>query len=346
MQQEKATGILSDKHTRLTGLILSLLSLTLFSLATITIIKQAYQKDVPVSDNIPEITLAVTNYALIPSEHMPETTTTLLPPSPSQSNVRTTQNPAPTQIANTAAPLIPTTSVPSPTTAEGPPTVVAFYADPQSDSDAEDANHQQIVNYILARGANPVFNAGDLMEDGTQASLDRFNAVTSALRSSRTFYSALGNNDRVEGDASTPSSLYLNNFNFPNNERWYSINWGNLHMVVLDSAFAASNMTQRSWLAADLQSAASQSKITGVIFHHPSFANTIQSYLVDYNVDFVIMGHDHGYRHYVSNGIHHFVNGGQPNMGYFIAWIYENRVTLSAYNQYNGTIATISFDER
>jgi predicted phosphodiesterase len=335
-----------DKHSRLTGFVLIILSLMLFSLATFTIIRQASLKGKSISDNTIDITLAVTGFDLESSQPLTEITPTQGEIAPTSIIIKTTQNPAPTQVAVTSTPFIPTTIAPSPTAAEGPPTVVAFYADPQSDSDAEDANHQQIVNYILARGANPVFNAGDIMEDGTQASLDRFNAVTATLRSSRTFYSALGNNDRVEGDASTPSSLYLNNFNFPNNERWYSINWGNLHMVVLDSAFAASNMTQRSWLAADLQSAASQSKITGVIFHHPSFATTIQSYLVDYNVDFVIMGHDHGYRHYVSNGIHHFVNGGQPNMGYFIAWIYENRVTLSAYNQYNGTIATISFDER
>lgn len=149
----------------------------------------------------------------------------------------------------------PTTPAPTPPAPETPSAVVAFYADTQSDTDAEDANHQRVVNYILNSGANPVFHAGDVMEDGTQASLDRFNSVTKTLRSSRTFYAALGNNDRKVGDSTTPSDLFLSNFSFPNNERWYSVNYGNFHLVILDSAFAAGNQTQLSWLSADLQSA-------------------------------------------------------------------------------------------
>ena len=47
------------------------------------------------------------------------------------------------------------------------PTYVAYYADNQSDSDEDDARHLSVVNKILASGANPVFHAGDIMEDGT-----------------------------------------------------------------------------------------------------------------------------------------------------------------------------------
>ena len=184
------------------------------------------------------------------------------------------------------------------------------------------------------------------MENGTADSLNRFNIVTATLRSSRTFYAALGNNDRAEGDASTPSPLFLDNFSFPGNERWYSVNVGNLHMVILDSAFASGSSAQKSWLAADLQSAASHDRITGVMFHHPSFASSISSYLIDYNVDFVIMGHNHAYQHYESNGINYFVSSGQPNMGYFVLRVYTTTATLTAYNQYNGVIATISFNNR
>jgi len=251
--------------------------------------------------------------------------------------------PSPTPVAPVSPTPMPTAT---PAPPESPSAVVALYSDPQSDTDAEDTNHQRVVNYILNSGANPVFNAGDLMEDGTQASLNRFNAVTATLRSSRTFYSALGNNDRKEGDASTPSQLYLDNFSFPNNERWYSINYGNLHMVVLDSAFAAASQTQKNWLAADLQSAASQSRITGVIYHHPSFTSSISSYLINYNVDFVISGHNHAYQHFVSNGIHNFVATGQPNIGYFLIRIYSDRATVTVYNQNNGVVETVSFNER
>lgn len=229
---------------------------------------------------------------------------------------------------------------------ESPSAYVAFYADNQSDSDADDDNHQRVVNYILNSGANPIFHAGDVMEDGTQDSLDRFNTVTSTLRSTRTFYAALGNNDRKVGDSSTPSQLFLDNFVFPNNERWYSVNYGNLHMVVLDSAFAGASTSQLNWLASDLQSSNSQNRITGVMFHHPTFASTISSYLVDYGVDFVVAGHYHSYSHSISNGIDHFVLSGQPNIGYMIARVYSNEVKITVYNSSNTVIDTITITER
>lgn len=223
---------------------------------------------------------------------------------------------------------------------------VAFYADSQSDTDAEDAYHQNVVNRILASGANPVFHAGDLMEDGTQDSLDRFNSVTSTLRASRHFYAALGNNDRKVGDSSTPSQLFFDNFSFPNNERWYSVNYGNLHLVVLDSAFASGSSSQLSWLANDLQSSASQNRITGIMFHHPTYKSTIASYINNYGVDFVISGHIHSYSHSVSNGVHYFTLSGQPTIGYIKARIYTNHVEMTVYNNAGGVVDTESFEER
>lgn len=262
-------------------------------------------------------------------ENTNNTTTT----KPAESNTTT---PSTTPAPDTTEPIIP----------ESPSAYVAFYSDPQSDTDAEDQNHQRVVNYILSSGANPVFNAGDLMEDGTQDSLNRFNTVTSTLRSTRTFYSALGNNDRVVEDASTPSAFYFNNFTFPNNEQWYSVNYGNLHMVVLDSAFSASNQTQISWLISDLQSSNSQNKITGVMFHHPAYASTISSYLINYGVDFVISGHTHGYSHTISNDIDYFVLSGQPSIGYMTAKVYSEKVDITAYNSGNGVIESLSISKR
>jgi len=223
---------------------------------------------------------------------------------------------------------------------------VAFYADSQSDTDEEDARHQKVADRILAAAANPIFHAGDLMEDGTQNSLDRFNNVTATLRSTRTFYSALGNNDRVYGDSSTPSQLFLDNFVFPNNERWYSINTGNLHLVVLDSAFCSSCQSQLDWLASDLQSSASQSRITGVVYHHPSYTSTISSYLINYGVDFVIQGHIHAYSHTISNGINYFIMPGGNTLGYGLANIFSTYLTISIYNENGALIESATISKR
>lgn len=214
---------------------------------------------------------------------------------------------------------------------------VAFYADNQSDSDGEDLIHAAAVNHILATGANPIFHAGDLMEDGTEASFNRFLSVAGTMLASRTFYGALGNNDRKVGDATTPSPIYLDYFNFPGNERWYSVNVGNLHAVILDSAFGAGSAEQLSWLASDLSSSQSQSRLTVVIFHHPTFVSTINSYLVNYGVDLVVDGHLHAYSRTASEGITYVTLSGQSSLGYLVASIYSTKITLSAYNN-SGTL--------
>lgn len=229
---------------------------------------------------------------------------------------------------------------------ESPSAIVAFYSDNQSDTEQEDVIHQRTVNNILNSGANPVFHAGDLMEDGTQDSLNRFNTVTATLRSTRTFYAALGNNDRKLNDSSTPSQLFLDNFTFPNNEQWYSVNYGNLHLVVLDSAFSSSNPSQLSWLSSDLQSSNSQTRITGVMFHHPTFGVTIAQQLINYGVDFVVAGHNHAYQHTTPNGINSFVLSGQPSLGHMIVKIYSDKVSIKVYNNGNGLVDSIEFNER
>ncbi len=216
--------------------------------------------------------------------------------------------------------------------AEAVSTFVAFYADSQSDTDEEDVRHAAVISMILSSGANLIFHAGDLMEDGTEASLNRFNSVAGGMVASRSFYGALGNNDRNGADTTTPSPLYLANFSFPNNERWYSVNSGNLHLIVLDSAFSASSPTQLAWLAADLQSAASQGRITGVMFHHPTFTSSIESYLLAYGADFVISGHVHIYSKTLSGGIYRITLNGGGGIGYATLRVYTTYAEFKEYD--------------
>lgn len=224
--------------------------------------------------------------------------------------------------------------------------LVAFYADNQSDSDADDLRHQNIVNRILATSANPVIHAGDIMEDGTEDSWNRFLNIAGPFLSTRTFYAALGNNDRVVGDSATPSPYFLNYFNFPNNERWYSVNSGNLHIVVLDSAFSWGSAEQLSWLASDLQSADSQSRITVVVYHHPTFTSVIDTQLINYGVDFVVSGHIHAYSKNYSNGVYFFTLPGGTSIGHALATINENSATITFYNSDGSAIETTTIDER
>jgi len=223
---------------------------------------------------------------------------------------------------------------------------VAFYADNQSDSSEDDSRHSNVVSRILASGANPVLHAGDIMEDGTLDSWNRFLNIAGALLGSRNFYSALGNNDRVVGDSTTPSPYFLNYFNFPNNEQWYSVNSGNLHIVILDSAFSSASATQQSWLASDLQSDASQSRITVVVFHHPTFSSNIESSLQSYGVDFVVAGHIHSYSKTLSAGIYRFTLPGGTSLGHATAEVFSNYAAFKAYDLNGILIETTTINER
>lgn len=222
---------------------------------------------------------------------------------------------------------------------------VVFYADTQSDTDEEDSYHQSAVNNILATGANPVFHLGDIMEDGTQNSIDRFLAVTSVLRGSRTFYPALGNNDRVVGDSSTPSPFYFDNFGVP---RYYSVNVGGLHMIVLDSAFSslAPGSAQYNWLVSDLQSDEARTRVVGIMLHHPSSLSSISSLINDYHVDFTVAGHVHSYSQSYGSGAYNFTSSGQTSIGYIIVSVSGNNINVRAYDSGNGQIDSASFTNR
>jgi len=227
---------------------------------------------------------------------------------------------------------------------------VAYYSDSQSDTDAEDQNHQRVVDYIMATSANPVFHAGDLMEDGTENSLNRFNAVTTVMLSVKAFYSAHGNNERN-------SSLYFDNFTYPGNEHYFSVNTGNLHMITLDNyaLSVAVGSAQYNWLLSDLQSAASQDRLTGVMFHYPIYGaggdwkNMIPSMVPlfnTYGVDFVVSGHEHSYQQGVVNGVNYFVCSGQPNIGYMLAKVYSSYLTITSYDANNAFIGSYTISQR
>jgi len=109
-------------------------------------------------------------------------------------------------------------------------------------------------------------------------------------------------------DPDTDATNYYGQFYLPENERWYSLDWGpDLHIIVLDSEVLDTGSDtwndQLAWLENDLAVNAS-SKWKIVIFHRPAYASRgslsgAQTYWVPlfdtYNVDLVFSGHHHYY---------------------------------------------------
>ena len=161
-----------------------------------------------------------------------------------------------------------------------------------------------------------------------------------------------------DGDGPDTSGMpYLNIFTLPTKaevggvpsgtEQYYSFNYGNVHVVSLDSQLSNRDVNQRTamrgWLVDDLS--ANQMDWTLVIFHHPPYSKgsnhdsdreqaeidmrqTFAPVFEDYGVDVVYSGHAHSYeRSWYINGHHgesssfdpaihaHLNAQGQPSLG-------------------------------
>jgi hypothetical protein len=157
---------------------------------------------------------------------------------------------------------------------------------------------------------NPAFaiHSGDMVVDGTiQSQWDSWftdvhenwigeNNLTIPV------IPVLGNHE----NPNDPDTKYFSQFALPDNERWYSYDWGSdIHIICLDSESSPSG-EQLSWLENDL---AAHSHYTWkfVIFHMPPFVSgshdpwepavTYWVPLFDkYHVDMVFNGHEHNYQ--------------------------------------------------
>ncbi|WP_432695303.1 metallophosphoesterase [Marinobacterium sp. YM272] len=149
--------------------------------------------------------------------------------------------------------------------------------------------------------------------------------------------------DGVAGTAGTYQTVpYLDIFSLPTageaggvasaTEQYYSFDYGNVHIVSLDSQLSGRDSTERatmkSWLESDLAAASTESDWIVVIYHHPAYSKgsnhdsdsdastvqTIDAPQVDmrndfvpvfqkYGVDLVLNGHAHSYErsYYLTN---------------------------------------------
>jgi hypothetical protein len=107
-------------------------------------------------------------------------------------------------------------------------------------------------------------------------------------------------------------------FDLPNNERWYSFDWGDVHFVGLDTEQVGEE--QALWLIDDL--ANNDKKWTVAYLHKPAYSSglhgsdggvrdTFSPIFEKFNVPVVLQGHDHHYeRTEPQNGVTYFVTGG------------------------------------
>jgi 3',5'-cyclic AMP phosphodiesterase CpdA len=133
-------------------------------------------------------------------------------------------------------------------------------------------------------------------------------------------FPASGNHDYATDEAATFREV----FSLPRNggedgrERWYSFDWGPLHVAVLDTERELE--AQARWLREDLSATKRPWKL--VVLHRPPYSSgshgpsvevrtVISPVLEEMKVDLVLAGHEHHYeRTKPIGGVHYLITGG------------------------------------
>ncbi len=168
------------------------------------------------------------------------------------------------------------------------------------DSRSHPDDHSQAAQSIAAVNPNFIIHVGDMVKNGDKYNQweEQFFEPLEYIIDHIPIFPCLGNHERN-------SDNYYNLFSLPNNEAWYSFDYGNSHFVALDSNKPTKSGTkQYEWLENDLKQSQAQWKF--VFFHHPPYSSGTHKSDISvrrawtplfhkYGVDMVFSGHDHLY---------------------------------------------------
>jgi hypothetical protein len=187
------------------------------------------------------------------------------------------------------------------------------FGDTRSDS----AAHQSIIHRMMDYEFRFLIHTGDLVHHGDNIDEWRtFFNVEDTILQNKHFVPVIGNHEK-------PFWLYDTLFALPDSEEYYSFNYGNAHVIVLNTETDMGN-PQRAWLMNDLATAHYDTCIDWIFvtFHRPAYssgrhgANTgVQQQwcllFEEFGVDMVFAGHDHLYERTSGiNGVTYIVSGG------------------------------------
>jgi len=164
------------------------------------------------------------------------------------------------------------------------------------------------------------------------------------------FFPVLGNHDWYTAGAKP----YLDYFHLPNNERYYDVSIGDVHVFAVDSDAnepdgITGDSVQAAWLMGRL--GASTARWNAVFFHHPPYSSgvhgstpALQWPFGAWGAQIVFSGHDHSYERLAIDGVTYIVNGLGGNVIYDLEPPIEGSIT--AYNGAHGAILVEADAER
>ncbi len=152
-----------------------------------------------------------------------------------------------------------------------------------------------------------IFTGDNVYEGGDQHLWDIWFNYLEPLSATAPFMEAVGNHE-YHYKTAEPWTNYLKQFVFPNNNLWYSFNYGSIHFISLssDSDYRVGS-PQYKWLVSDLENIKREHPDYWIIvaFHRPPFTSvgasdmsireTLCPLFDKYHVNLVYNGHEHDY---------------------------------------------------
>ncbi len=189
------------------------------------------------------------------------------------------------------------------------------------DNRTNTADHQSVVNQMSLVNPAPglLINVGDLTATGSTADYQTFFNVEQGILARTALFPTMGNHD-TGGLANWSALLAL-----PNNERWYSVRYGNsvFHVVDCYSTYTTGS-AQYNWLMNELRADSSDATVRHIFvsLHNPPYTTntghasdlTVRQYICPllerFHVQIVFLGHVHAYERSLVNGVHYIITGG------------------------------------
>ena len=179
------------------------------------------------------------------------------------------------------------------------------------DSRGGTAEIAENIDRLAAIDVDMWFFNGDMTQGGTQPEWDTWFNAMGPLISKRVLMPVQGNHEIFPSPYYEQYALPIAGPELPDDlkEHAWSIDYGNVHFIGLDSNAPSLMDEQLAWLDSDLQQAADDPEIEWIIalFHHAAYSactrhgstGRVQDKFVPlfdkHGVDFVFTGHDHNY---------------------------------------------------
>lgn len=184
-----------------------------------------------------------------------------------------------------------------------------------------------VAAFVKSRNPDHILSLGDQCYEASPSIANQVGNKYGSYVTAKRFWPAIGNHEYSDGCGGGGGAKgYYSYFALPNNERYYDVVLGNVHLFVLNSNGGTREphgttptSTQGLWLKNKLAGSSAPWKI--VMFHHPAFssgehgqAKRMQWPFEAWGAHAVLSGHDHNYERIMKDA-----NRDGVKMPYFVS---------------------------